>query len=111
MVKATIIDPKAGQKYATPPKTDPLYRFYKSLFHQKRSPMAVKWCLEHGLFSHKTAIIVDATLKLENLAIKLDKPVPAPAKPKVKPTDKSTKKVAKESKTVAKKVPVPKKKA
>lgn len=106
MVKATIIDPKAGQKYATPPKTDPLYRFYKSLFHQKRSPMAVKWCLEHGLFSHKTAIIVDATLKLENLAIKLDKsakPVPAPAKPKA-PKEPKTK-------PVAKKVVAPKKKA
>ena len=73
MAKSTIIDPKAGQKYATPPKTDPLYRFYKSLYHQKKSNMAIKWCLEHGLFSRRTAIVVEATLKLENLAIKAPK--------------------------------------
>lgn len=69
MVKSKIIDPKPGQKYATPPKTDPLYRFYKSLFHQKKSPMAIKWCLEHGLFTRETASIVEATLKMDNLKI------------------------------------------
>jgi len=47
---------KPGQRYETPKETDALYRFYYSLLKQKPdSHMAIKWCLEHGVFSCKKA--------------------------------------------------------
>lgn len=40
----------AGQKYATPAKTDALYKFYTSLLQQRPdSVMAKTWCIEHGV--------------------------------------------------------------
>ncbi len=48
---------KPGQKYATPLKTDPLYRFYTSLYKtNKKSKMATEWCLSHGVFNEKKAL-------------------------------------------------------
>lgn len=72
MAKTDIVNPKPGQKYPTPQKNDSLYRFYKSLFKQKKggSTMAAKWCLEHGLFSHASAANMEAMLKLQNMKIK-----------------------------------------
>lgn len=62
---------KPGQKYATPPKNDSLYKFYTSLFKQKKnaSPMALKWCYEHGVFSKKTATDIELMLKMKKLTI------------------------------------------
>ena len=68
-MKPELKNPKPGQKYETPPKTDPLYRFYVSLMKQKQSAMATKWCLEHGVFSEKKATQIDAMLKMEKLAV------------------------------------------
>lgn len=45
-----------GQKKDTPPKSDPLYKFYTTLLKQKPdSEMALKWCLEHGALTQKKA--------------------------------------------------------
>jgi hypothetical protein len=39
-----------GQTKATPPENDSLRKFYTSLLKQnKKSEMALKWCIEHGL--------------------------------------------------------------
>jgi hypothetical protein len=78
---------KAGQKYPTPLQTEPLARFYTSLYKQSKqsSPMAIKWCLEHGVFTKAKALIFDAQLKLGKLKIATAL-VPAKAKaPKKKP--------------------------
>jgi len=57
---------RPGQKYDTPPSTDPLARFYTSLLAQRpNSEMALKWCLERGLLSKKRA--TEALLVLETL--------------------------------------------
>ena len=69
-MKSQLTDPKPGQKYETPSKSDSLYRFYVSLLKQKHSPMATKWCLEHGVFSAKKAAQIDAMLKMEKLCVK-----------------------------------------
>lgn len=43
--------PKEGQIKTTPPESDSLRKFYTSLLRQKKnSDMAMKWCIEHGLF-------------------------------------------------------------
>jgi hypothetical protein len=47
---------KPGQKKVTPPETDGLRKFYTSLLKQnKKSEMALKWMLEHGLLPKKRA--------------------------------------------------------
>jgi hypothetical protein len=84
---------KSGQKYETPIKTDPLYRFYTSLYKQSKhaSPMAIKWCLEHGVFTKPKSALYDAQLKMAKMAIavapkkadKADKP-DKPLKPSKK---------------------------
>lgn len=62
---------KPGQKYKTPAKTDSLCKFYVSLYKQnKGSQMAMKWCLEHGLFTEKKASEVDMLLKLQKMELK-----------------------------------------
>ena len=68
-MRSQLTDPKPGQKYETPKKSDPLYRFYVSLLKQKHSPMATKWCLERGVFSAKKAAQIEAMLNLEKLSI------------------------------------------
>ena len=64
-------DFKPGQKYAMPLKTDALYLFYTSCLRQKKnkSPMAEKWCLEHGVFTLDKAKRLDACIQLEKLTI------------------------------------------
>jgi hypothetical protein len=43
---------KHGQKYTTPSKSEGLFVFYTSLLNQRPdSKMALKWCVEHGVFS------------------------------------------------------------
>ena len=38
--------------------------FYESLLEEKKdSPMALKWCLEHGCFSYKTSLKVYAIVE------------------------------------------------
>jgi len=61
-----------GQKYAMPLKTDALYLFYTSCLRQKKgkSPMAEKWCLEHGVFKADKAARLDMRNQLEKLALK-----------------------------------------
>jgi hypothetical protein len=62
--------PKAGQKKITPPETDGLYRFYTSLHKQnKKSVMAMKWCLEHGVFTKAKA--EKAMLQMQMQKLKL----------------------------------------
>lgn len=62
---------KPGQKFATPPATDSLLKFYKTLHKQKKdSEMAMKWCLEHGVFTNDKAARIDVLLKLQKLALK-----------------------------------------
>lgn len=63
-----------GQKRATPPKTDPLYKFYTSLLKQrKNSEMALKWCLEHGVLSQKKAEKVMLLYEMKKLSLKSNK--------------------------------------
>lgn len=60
-----------GQKRQTPPETDPLYRFYTSLLRQKpNSKMALKWCLEHGIFKKKKAEKIQLQLQMLSMTIK-----------------------------------------
>ena len=63
---------KPGQKYPQPKPTDSLALFYTSTYRQKRgkSPMAEKWCLEHGLFKINKATQLDMRNKMEKLSIK-----------------------------------------
>jgi hypothetical protein len=73
MVKSTKYE-KPGQKRPTPPITDPLYRFYTSTLKQKKdSPMAIKWCLEHGVFSKEKAARYMMVLEMKDLGIKENK--------------------------------------
>lgn len=59
-----------GQKRTTPPTSDPLYMFYTSLLKQnKKSRMALVWCLHHGLLSKRKAEKVLLQLEMEKLAI------------------------------------------
>lgn len=52
MPKTKKVYSKPGQKYDTPSKTDALYKFYTSLHKQRKdSKMAIKWCIEHGVFT------------------------------------------------------------
>jgi hypothetical protein len=69
---ATTTKPlKPGQKYKTPAQNDSLCKFYTSLYKQnKKSTMAMKWCLEHGLFKEKKAAEIEIILKMEKLALK-----------------------------------------
>lgn len=47
--------PKEGQKKATPSENDPLRKFYTSLLEQNhKSEMAIKWCIEHGLYPNQS---------------------------------------------------------
>ena len=63
-----------GQKKATPSSNDPLFRFYTSLYKQnKNSKIAIKWCLEHGIFSKKKAEKLLMIIEMENLHIKTKK--------------------------------------
>lgn len=57
---------KPGQKYKTPKKDDPLYRFYTSLHKQKpKSKMAIDWCISHGVFNTNKALrLTMETLKI-----------------------------------------------
>lgn len=62
-----------GQKRPTPSKTDPMYRFYTSLLKQnKKSKMALKWCLEHGVLSkrHAEKEVLLLGIGIKNLKIK-----------------------------------------
>lgn len=60
-----------GQKRDTPPKSDPLYKFYMSLLKQNpNSEMALKWCLEHGIFNEKKAEQVSMMFDMKKLTIK-----------------------------------------
>ena len=69
MVKQSFNLP--GQKKATPSINDPLYRFYTSLYKQnKKSKLAMKWCLEHGIFSKSKAEKVLMMIELDKLSIK-----------------------------------------
>lgn len=62
---------KAGQKKSTPPETDGLYIFYTSLLKQnKNSMMALKWCLEHGVFSKSKAERVVMQMQMAEMKIK-----------------------------------------
>jgi hypothetical protein len=48
--KKKIAKKKETKKKAPPKPTDPLYRFYVSLFEQNpKSQMAIKWLCENGL--------------------------------------------------------------
>lgn len=72
---------KPGQRYATPVKTDGLYRFYTSLMKQKPdSQMAAKWCLEHGVFTPKKATEMLLVLEMKQKAVITDR---KPTKPVV----------------------------
>jgi len=63
---------KPGQKFETPKKTDSLYRFYTSTLVQKNgnSVMALKWCVEHGVFAPKHSAKYEAMLKMAQLSLK-----------------------------------------
>lgn len=63
---------KPGQKYPVPKPNDSLAKFYTSTYRQKKgnSPMAEKWCLEHGLFKMNKAKQLDLQNKMNKLAIK-----------------------------------------
>lgn len=62
---------KVGQKRSTPPESDGVYRFYTSLLQQNpKSMMALKWCLEHGVFSKSKAEKVALQLQMANMKIK-----------------------------------------
>ena len=63
---------RPGQKYPRPKSTDPLARFYVSMYRQKKcqSPLAEKWCLEHGFFKVGKAMELDTRNKLEKLSVK-----------------------------------------
>ena len=63
---------KPGQKYPTPRDDDSLLLFYTSTYKQKKgkSPMAEKWCIEHGALPHNPARAVALDLlKLKRLRI------------------------------------------
>lgn len=61
---------KVGQKYDTPLKTDALYRFYTTLHKQKPdSQMAIKWCVEHGVFAPKKATELLLSMELAKAKI------------------------------------------
>jgi hypothetical protein len=56
---------KKGQKKETPPLHDPLRIFYTSLLRQKpHSELAIKWCIEHGLFPDQPDNICSCLSKL-----------------------------------------------
>ena len=62
---------RIGQIYPIPDKEDSLRKFYRSLHRQKKdSKMAMKWLLEHGLFSQEKASRIDMILKMDALSIK-----------------------------------------
>ena len=62
---------KAGQKRATPSSQDPLYIFYTSLYRQnKKSQMAMMWCLEHGVFTKEKAEKLTMMIQLGKLSLK-----------------------------------------
>ncbi len=62
---------RTGQKKATPSKTDSMYIFYTSLYKQnKKSTMATKWMLDHGVFSEKKAHGIMLALSMDKLSIK-----------------------------------------
>ncbi|CCF72487.1 conserved protein, unknown function [Babesia microti strain RI] len=45
---------KKGQKYPTPPLGDGTRAFYESLLEENpHSPIAIKFCLEHGIFGER----------------------------------------------------------
>lgn len=75
IAKAGSEEFRPGQKYPRPKSTDPLARFYVSMYRQKKcqSPMAEKWCLEHGLFKVGKAMELDTRNKLEKLSVKKTK--------------------------------------
>lgn len=60
---------KAGQKKMKPEKTDPLFKFYSSLYKQNPSSMmAMTWMLEHGCLTPKkteAALLIIAMAKLK----------------------------------------------
>jgi hypothetical protein len=61
---------KTGQKYKTPPSTDSLYKFYTSLHKQnKKSAMAKKWCIEHGIFTEKKSMKMLLEMQMSKLKI------------------------------------------
>jgi hypothetical protein len=61
---------KAGQKYDTPDKNDSLYKFYTSLHKKnKKSKMAIEWCIKHGVFRSDKAERIMLEMKLEKLTI------------------------------------------
>ena len=61
---------KVGQKKTTPPKSDPIYIFYTSLYKQnKNSTMAITWMLQHGAFGPKTAEKMAMMLDMEKVKI------------------------------------------
>lgn len=63
MVAKNKCNEKPGQKYVTPHSSDSLYKFYTSLHQQnKKSPMAIKWCIEHGVFRRDKAARLNASL-------------------------------------------------
>jgi hypothetical protein len=62
---------KIGQRYPIPKKDDPLRIFYKSLHKQnKHSKMAMKWLLEHGLFSKEKSERIAILLQMEELTLR-----------------------------------------
>jgi hypothetical protein len=63
-----------GQRKDTPESDDPKYIFYTSLLKQnKKSKMALVWCLEHGLFARDKAERISMQLKMEKLSLKDNK--------------------------------------
>jgi len=61
---------KIGQKYKTPVDTEPLFKFYTSLYKQKKSSaMAIKWCIEHGIFTEKKATKLLLDIQMSKLKI------------------------------------------
>lgn len=69
--------PKLGQKYATPPPTDALYKFYTSLYKQTQgeSKMAIKWMLEHGAFTKKKVDQILLESSMDKLSITPNKKI------------------------------------
>lgn len=61
---------KVGQTKATPPEGDSLRKFYTSLYKQnKKSAMAAKWLLEHGLLRQRKPTEKKLTIEMEKLSI------------------------------------------
>ena len=61
---------KPGQKYKTPPETDPLLKFYTTMLKQKpNSEMAAKWCIEHGVLTPKKATTLLLSMEMKKVKI------------------------------------------